>query len=82
MAVVIVAISIHSGYLIKQPLRVKIAGIISILLIGFGEEMVSRVFVFGALQRFGTTFAVLVSSAMFGLMHINVYLPEWNGWYA
>lgn len=82
VAVVIVAISIHSGYLIKQPHRVKIAGVISILLIGFGEEMVSRVFVFGALQRFGTTFAVLVSSAIFGLMHINVYLPDWNGWYA
>jgi membrane protease YdiL (CAAX protease family) len=76
----IVALSINSGYMIRQPLRVKIAGVISLLMIGFGEELLSRVLVFGSLQRFGTKFAVLVSSAMFGLMHINVYLPDWSGW--
>ena len=80
VAVGIVALSITNGYMIHQPLRVKIAGVISLLMIGFGEELLSRVLVFGSLQRFGTKFAVLVSSAMFGLMHINVYLPEWNGW--
>ena len=79
-AIGIVAISINAGYMIHQPLRVKIAGVISLLMIGFGEEMVSRVLVFGSLQRFGIRFAVLTSSFMFGLMHINVYLPDWNVW--
>jgi len=79
-AIGIVALSISHGYMIEQPLRVKIAGVISILMIGFGEEMISRVLVFGTLQRFGTRFAVLTSSFMFGLMHINVYLPDWSPW--
>jgi membrane protease YdiL (CAAX protease family) len=82
VAIAIVVITIQSGYMIKQPLRFKIAGVISILLIGFGEEMVNRVLIFGALQRFGMRFAVVVSSAIFGLMHINVYLPEWDSWNA
>jgi membrane protease YdiL (CAAX protease family) len=79
-AIGIVAISIDSGYMIQQPLRVKVAGVIYILMIGFGEEMISRVLIFGTLQRFGIRFAVLTSSFMFGLMHINVYLPEWSAW--
>jgi membrane protease YdiL (CAAX protease family) len=68
------------GYDIKQPLRVKIAGVVSLLAIGLAEEMVNRVLIFGTLRRFGTTFAVVVSSVIFGLMHINVYLPEWSAW--
>ncbi len=81
-AIGIVAISIDSGYMIQQPLRVMVAGVIYILMIGFGEEMISRVLIFGTLQRFGIRFAVLTSSFMFGLMHINVYLPDWSAWEA
>lgn len=77
-----VALEISSGYIIHQPLRVKIAGVISLLSIGLGEEMISRVLIFGTLQRFGTRFAVLTSTAIFGLMHINVYLPDWDIWSA
>ncbi len=71
---------ISGGYDIKQPLRVKIAGVITLLSIGLAEEMISRVLIFGTLLRFGTRFAVLVSSLLFGLMHINVYLPDWSAW--
>ena len=74
--------AMSDGFVINQPLRVKIAGIIFILAIGFGEEMVDRVFIFGSLQRFGTRFAVIASSVIFGLTHINVYLPDWDGWSA
>ena len=81
-AIGIVALAISNGYMIKQPLRFKVAGVISLLFIGFGEELLSRILVFGSLQRFGTRFAVLVSSAMFGLMHLNVYIPEWSFWAA
>ena len=70
------------GFIIQQPLRVKIAGIISILAIGIGEEMMARVLIFGSLQRFGTRFAVIASSVIFGLTHINVYLPDWDAWTA
>jgi membrane protease YdiL (CAAX protease family) len=73
---------ISDGFIIQQPLRVKIAGIITILAIGFGEEMMARVLIFGSLQRFGTRFAVIASSVIFGLTHINVYLPEWDPWMA
>jgi len=79
-ALFLIVLYIQDGYLIKQPLRFRIAGVISILFIGFGEEMISRVLVFGTLQRFGTRYAVLASSAIFGLMHINVYLPDWSSW--
>ena len=73
---------ISDGFIIQQPLRVKIAGVITILAIGFGEEMMARVLIFGSLQRFGTRFAVIASSVIFGLTHINVYLPEWDPWMA
>jgi len=77
-----VGILISDGFIIHQPLRVKIAGIISILAIGFGEEMMARVLIFGSLQRFGMRFAVIASSVIFGLTHLNVYLPDWDAWSA
>ena len=80
IAIAFAAFDMSAGYDIKQPLRVKIAGVISLLAIGLAEEMINRVLIFGALQRFGTTFAVITSSVIFGLMHINVYLPEWSTW--
>ena len=80
IAVAWVVFEIDGGYDIKQPLRVKIAAVISLLSIGLAEEMISRVLIFGTLLRFGTRFAVLVSSLIFGLMHINVYLPDWSTW--
>ena len=80
IALAFAAFDMSMGYDIKQPLRVKIAGVITLLSIGLAEEMISRVLVFGTLQRFGTRFAVLASSILFGLMHINVYLPDWSTW--
>ena len=82
IAVVWSIMEISIGYDIKQPFRVKVAGVLFILSIGLAEEMISRVLIFGTLQRFGTLFAVVVSSFMFGFMHVNVYLPEWDGWAA
>ena len=80
IAIAVAAFDMSAGYDIKQPLRVKIAGVITIFSIGLAEEMISRVLIFGTLLRFGTRFAVLVSSLLFGLMHINVYLPDWSAW--
>jgi membrane protease YdiL (CAAX protease family) len=80
IAIGVAIFDMTGGYNIKQPLRVKVAGVITLLSIGLAEEMISRVLVFGTLQRFGTRFAVLASSVIFGLMHINVYLPDWSTW--
>jgi membrane protease YdiL (CAAX protease family) len=80
IAIGIAIFDMSGGYNIQQPLRVKIAGVITLFSIGLAEELMSRVLIFGALQRFGTRFAVLASSVIFGLMHINVYLPEWSTW--
>ena len=82
IAIAVVALEISIGYDIKQPLRVKIAGVITLLSIGWAEEMIARVVIFGSLLGFGTRFAVVTSSVIFGLMHINVYLPDWDGWSA
>jgi membrane protease YdiL (CAAX protease family) len=80
IAIAIAIFDMSGGYNIKQPLRVKIAGVVTLMAIGLAEEMINRVLIFGALQRFGIRFAALVSSVIFGLMHINVYLPEWSSW--
>lgn len=57
-----------------------VAGALYVFSIALGEEFVDRVLIFGLLQRFGTAFALLVSSALFGLSHMNVYVYDWNIW--
>jgi membrane protease YdiL (CAAX protease family) len=61
---------------ITLPLIPTISGIIYLISIGLGEELVSRGFGLGVLKKYGMTFAVIVSSVIFGLMHLNVYLGE------
>ena len=72
------ALAITGGYNIQQPLRFKIAGVVYLLAIGFSEELIDRVLIFGFLRRFGLRFAVITSSIIFGLTHLNVYLPNWD----
>lgn len=57
-----------------------ITGILYIFVIGLGEEFVDRLLVLGLLLRFGTKFAVVVSSFIFGLSHLNVYVYDWGTW--
>ena len=57
-----------------------ISGALFVLSIGFGEEMMSRGFVYGVLSKIGRYKAMVLSSFMFGLMHINVYFPNDLGW--
>jgi membrane protease YdiL (CAAX protease family) len=57
----------------------KVLGLIYLLLIGLGEELVARGFIFGVFDKYGTPVAVFVSSLVFALMHLNLYLGEyWN----
>ncbi len=59
-----------------------VAGALYVFSIALGEEFVDRLLIFGLLQRFGTAFALLVSSALFGLSHMNVYVYDWKIWEA
>lgn len=70
---------ITSDRVITLPLWPTITGIIYIFSIGIGEELLSRGFAFGVFKKYGTFFAVLVSSLLFGLMHLNVYIgDDWD----
>jgi len=52
-------------------------GIIFLILVATAEEIFSRGFVFGVLLRHGLVVAVIGSSLIFGLMHINGYIGEY-----
>ena len=69
----------HTGNEYKSW-KLTICGAIFVLCIGFGEEMLSRGFVYGVLSKFGRYKAMFASSLMFGLMHINIYFPGHLGW--
>ena len=64
---------------ITLPLIPTITGITYLFALGLGEELVSRGFGLGVLKKYGMTFAVIVSSLIFGLMHLNRYLgDDWD----
>lgn len=67
---------IASDRTITLPLWPTITGVVYIFSIGFGEELLARGFAFGALKKYGTFYAVMISSIIFGVMHINVYLGD------
>lgn len=68
---------------VGKPLSYAIPGVIFLFFIGFGEEVLSRGLIFGALRRFGLYRAIFISSLMFGLMHLNIYIGSgWDPWQA
>ena len=54
-----------------------VRGAIFLVAVATAEEVFSRGIVFGVLQRQGLFVAVIGSSVMFGLMHINSYVGEY-----
>ena len=66
-----------------KPWKVAIPGFIFLLSVGFGEEMVSRGFVFGVLKARSLKAAIFISALLFGLMHLNLYVGHnWDPWLA
>jgi membrane protease YdiL (CAAX protease family) len=66
-----------------QKLSVAIPGIIFLLTLGVGEELLSRGFVFGVFRRYGQWRAIWASSLLFGLLHLNLYIgADWDPWQA
>ncbi len=79
------AATLTLGFGLEQPeneisFNRYMAGALYVFSIGLGEEFVDRLLIFGLLQRFGTKFALIASSALFGLSHMNVYVYDWNIW--
>ena len=76
-------LEINRDNVITLDRKSTILGIMYLFSIGFGEELVSRIFTFGVLKRFGTKIAVFGSSFLFGLMHLNLYVGQyWDPWLA
>ena len=72
----------HDDNAIK-PWKVTVPGILFLLAIGFGEEIVSRGFLYGVLKDRNHKAAIYVSSLFFGLMHLNLYAgSDWDPWLA
>jgi membrane protease YdiL (CAAX protease family) len=64
---------------VSLSLSAKILGLLYLLLIGLGEEFVSRGFIFSIFEKYGMPVAVFASSLIFGLMHLNLYRGKyWN----
>ena len=66
-----------------KPWSVAVPGIIFLIGIAFGEEMFARGLLFGMLRKYGQKNAIIYSSVIFGLLHVNLYVGEnWELWNA
>ena len=66
-----------------KPWTVAVPGIIFLIGIAFGEEMFARGLIFGMLRKYGQKNAIIFSSVIFGLLHVNLYVGEnWELWNA
>jgi hypothetical protein len=59
-----------------KPWKVAVPGIIFLLSIGFGEEIVARGFIYGVLQRRSHKAAIFVSSLFFAKPR-KIWAPRW-----
>jgi len=83
VAGIVLAAAVNNDDNEMKPWKVAIPGIVFLLSIGFGEEMVSRGFVYGVLKRRSNKAAIFISSLFFGLMHLNLYTGnDWDPWLA
>lgn len=58
------------------------SGVLFLFAVSFAEEIFSRGLIFGLLRRQGLVIATLGSSLLFGLMHINRYISDFDPWRA
>lgn len=83
IAAIFVSPRFWSGQSELKPLNIAIPGIIYLMGIGFSEEVFSRGLIFGKLRHYGLHKAMIASSVVFGLLHINVYAGYgWDLWLA
>lgn len=66
-----------------KSLSMGFVAILFLFSIGLGEEIFSRGFHYGYLEKYGRYLALVVSSFIFGLMHLNRYIGDgWDSWRA
>lgn len=83
IAVIFVSPRFWSGQSEMKPIGIALPGVIYLLGIGFSEEVFSRGLVFGKLRHLGERKAMVYSSIVFGLLHLNVYVGyNWDLWFA
>jgi membrane protease YdiL (CAAX protease family) len=83
IVVIGIYLEINRDNVVTLDVKSTILGIGYLFSIGFGEELISRIFTFGVLKRYGTKIAVFGSSFLFGLMHLNLYVGQyWDPWLA
>ena len=67
----------------NKSLSVSEFAIFFLVSIGIAEEIFSRGFHYGYLEKYGRYLAIIASSAIFGLMHLNRYAGDaWDPWMA
>lgn len=78
----IVAPNLWWGVSLQASILETILYIVSMLCVGFLEELIFRGFLFNALEREGVTLSVLISALTFGIGHIfnifNFEVPVWQ----
>ena len=83
VAAALVAPEFFSGHSEMKPWSIAIPGVIFLFGIGFGEELFARGLCFGMLRKYGERNAIIFSSVIFGLLHLNLYTGEnWELWTA
>jgi membrane protease YdiL (CAAX protease family) len=87
VAVALVAVvTVPPIFLVDREGKSLLLGLLAILFVfsvGLGEEIFSRGFHYGFLEKYGRYLALVVSSFVFGLMHLNRYIgDDWDGWKA
>jgi membrane protease YdiL (CAAX protease family) len=83
LAVAIGAQRVNLGLLAHKSVWTLFVGAVSLFSIGLGEEIVSRGFAYGIFTRFGQNFAIVLSSVLFGLLHLGWYMGKyWDPWMA
>jgi len=83
VAAAMVAPVFFSGRCEMKPWSIAIPGVIFLFGIGFGEEMFARGLCFGMLRKYGQRNAIIFSSVIFGLLHLNLYTGKnWELWTA
>ena len=81
IAAMYVSPQFFSGNNEMQPMELAVPGVIFLLGIGISEEIFSRGLTFGMLRHYGERKAIIISSGIFGLLHINVYVGKnWDLW--
>ena len=83
VAAILVSPQFFAGHNEMKPWSTAIPGLIFLFGIGFGEEFFARGLCFGMLRKYGQRNAIIFSSVIFGLLHLNLYTGKnWDLWLA